>query len=391
MADEGSGSGSTLAIPLLPSSEERINGSTFGALVSRIRELEGMVDAAYAVREDEATRTRIHTEDLVKAAKRLAEASSPVDKADTAEASTTADSEEQAQMSAEIEEKAERLTSQLVSAEKDAKATRAGFVRARDGPDPRSGFGLADALRLEEAGAAAARRAEEVWAAKAQRATLSLAEEAEKRQLAASAEQRAAMQAQTTRAELKLELAACERAEADAADAKERAAAAAKERSAAVEVEKSVAAQLEATEAAARQAAASLEAAESERDAALRAAKEAGHRAKVEGEAERARLAAETEKWMQAEAAVCARLEYAEDRLEAVLRSEKLAAAGDDWEAHSLRSAGDQKRKNMRDMSLGGDLSSSCPWPLQQSWPKGDKEKERRWARNHIRRVTTPE
>jgi hypothetical protein len=114
---------------------------------------------------------------------------------------------------------------------------------------------------------------------------------------------------------------------------------------------------------------------------------------------------------MQAEAAVCARLEYAEDRLEAVLRSEKLSAAGDDWEAHSLRlreallpggrgalsaggregSAGDQKRENMRAMSLGGDLSSSCPWPLQQSWPKGDKEKERRWARNHIRRVATPE
>jgi hypothetical protein len=117
---------------------------------------------------------------------------------------------------------------------------------------------------------------------------------------------------------------------------------------------------------------------------------------------------------MQAEAAVCARLEYAEDRLEAVLRSEKLSAAGDDWEAHSRRlreallpggrgalSAGGrdssgsdglkEKRENMRAMSLSGDLSVSCPWPLQQSWPKGDKEKERRWARNHIRRVATPE
>jgi len=33
-----------------------------------------------------------------------------------------------------------------------------------------------------------------------------------------------------------------------------------------------------------------------------------------------------------------------------------------------------------------GDLQLGC-----QGWPKGDKEKERRWARNHIRRVATPE
>jgi hypothetical protein len=80
-----------------------------------------------------------------------------------------------------------------------------------------------------------------------------------------------------------------------------------------------------------------------------------------------------------------ARLEYVENRLEAILRADKMG----EWEPGSLNrtilSAG-------RDSS--GDFGKERLRALEsptQSWPKGDREKERIWARNHIRRVSTPE
>jgi len=94
-----------------------------------------------------------------------------------------------------------------------------------------------------------------------------------------------------------------------------------------------------------------------------------------------------------------------------VMRSEMLQ--GDEWEGARLREAllpsgarsAEMGRARDRKLDDGagafagpkqslsmttGDLDL-CPWPQGQSWPKGDKEKERRWARNHIRRVATPE
>jgi hypothetical protein len=306
--------------------------SRFGALVARLRQLEDELSDATCARESETTRLRIHTEDLVKSAQKIAVDDVP------------------------LAEQAAQLARKLAEQEEASKALR--VIRSV----PR----LADTLRSEASVASASRNAEEVWAAKASRANARFAQESEEVKRAVAAEQRATAQALAARAELASEQATVKTAVRERADARERAQSEQLRCDEATVAEEALRARIAKAESGAQAAESKLASVKGERDAALVAIQEAGKRAQVESEAERARLAAESEKWMQAEAAMCARLEYAEDRLEAVLRSGGRCALS------------------------AGELGASCPWPLQ-SWPKGDREKERRWARNHIRRVATPE
>lgn len=138
----------------------------------------------------------------------------------------------------------------------------------------------------------------------------------------------------------------------------------------------------------------------------------------VEGELEKLRL--EVQSAERSELLYASKLQRAEDRLEAVYWSERERLDQERlWRSEHAEARlgypGSQGNSQLFGSSLAGSLCSAqraeercerrsasllatapsivgSDLPLGcQGWPKGDKEKERRWARNHIRRVATPE